>query len=182
MEKPIVIAIAAVSGGGKTTVTNELKNRLSLSTIIYFDDYDFEEGPEDYFQWVQSGADYNAWNIETLANDIEPLLAQNNWKYILLDYPFAYKNDKITPYIDYAIFIDTPLDIAMGRRLLRDNVNQSPDIIRNDLNCYLSGGRTAYLEMLKTIKPNSDFVVDGNLSVNDIVSQIIEKISKLNEC
>lgn len=182
MEKPIVIAIAAVSGGGKTTVTNELKNRLPLSMIIYFDDYDFEEGPEDYFQWVQSGADYNAWNIETLANDIKPLLAQNNFNYILLDYPFAYKNDKITPYIDYAIFIDTPLDIAMARRLLRDNVNQSPDILINDLNCYLSGGRTAYLEMLKTIKPNSDFVVNGSLSVDVIVSQIIEKILILNEC
>lgn len=181
MKKTIVIAIAAVSGGGKTTITNELKNRLPKSKIIYFDDYDFEEGPEDYYQWVQSGADYNAWNIEAIANDIEQLLAQNNLNYILLDYPFAYKNDKITPYIDYAIFIDTPLDIAMARRLLRDNVNQSPDLLRNDLNCYLSGGRAAYLEMLKTIKPNSDSIVDGNLSVDDIVSQIIEQISKLNE-
>ena len=178
MEKPIVIAIAAVSGGGKTTVTNELKNRLSLSTIIYFDDYDFEEGPEDYFQWVQSGADYNAWNIEALANDIEPLLTQNNWNYILLDYPFAYKNDKITPYIDYAIFIDTPLDIAMARRVLRDKINQPQEQLSNDLNSYLSGGRTAYLEMIKTIKPNSDFVVDGNLSVEEIVSEIIKQLSK----
>ena len=181
MKKAIVIAIAAVSGGGKTTVINELKNRLPLSTIIYFDDYDFEECPEDYFQWVQSGTDYNAWNTETLANDIESLLAQDNMNYILFDYPFAYKNDKITPYIDYAIFIDTPFDIAMARRLLRDNVNQSLEILRNDLNCYLSGGRTAYLEMLKTIKPNSDFVADGSLKVDNIVSQIIEKILKLNE-
>lgn len=179
MKKPIVIAIAAVSGGGKTTVINELTNRLPLSTALYFDDYDFEESPKDYFQWVQSGADYKAWNIEILANDIEPLLIQKNLDYILLDYPFAYKNNRITPFIDYTIFIDTPLDIAMARRLLRGEVNQPPDVLRSDLNWYLSGGRAAYLEMIKTIKPNSDFVVDGNLSVNDIVSQIIEQISKL---
>jgi hypothetical protein len=35
--------------------------------------------------------------IETLANDIKPLLAHNNLNYVLLDYPFAYKNDKIKP-------------------------------------------------------------------------------------
>lgn len=181
MKKPIVIAIAAVLGGGKTTIINELKNRFPLSKAIYFDDHDFEEDVEDYFQWVQDGADYNSWKIEILANDIESALTQSNLNYILIDYPFAYKNDKVTPYIDYAIFIDTPLDIAMARRLLRDEASQSPDLLKIDLNGYLSGGRTAYLEMIKTIKPNSDFVVDGSLNVNDIVSQIMVQLLKINE-
>ena len=44
MKRPIVIAVAAVSGGGKTTVVNELKRKLNLSQVIYFDDYDFERG------------------------------------------------------------------------------------------------------------------------------------------
>lgn len=109
MEKPIVISVAAVSGGGKTTVIN------------------------------------------------------------------------VAPYIDYTIFIDTPLDIAMARRILRDNIKQPSNLLKDDLECYLSRGRIAYLEAINTIKPNSDLIVDGSLSVDNIVCQIMERIAKLNQ-
>lgn len=182
IKKPIVITVAAVSGGGKTTIINELNRILPLSKCIYFDDYDFEECPKDFFEWVQSGADYNAWNVEKLADDIEILLVENNLNYILLDYPFAYKNHKVAPYIDYAIFIDTPLDISMSRRILRDMINKPSNLLEEDLKYYLYGGRLAYLKMIKTIKPDSDFIVDGSLSINDIVHQIIKQIPKFDEC
>lgn len=181
-KKTIVIAISAVSGGGKTTTIRELSKRLPLSKAIYFDDYEFEESPKDFFEWVKSGSDFNAWNIEALVNDIKILIDKNDFDYLLLDYPFAYKNEQGAPYIDFTIFVDTSLDIAMARRILRDMIDKPSDFLKNDMNCYLSEARVSYLETIKIIKPNSDFVVDGSLSVDNIVCQIIEQISNIYEC
>lgn len=66
---PKIIAIAAVSGGGKTTVTSRLKQELNHSRAIYFDDYDLK-GPEDVIGWVERGANCNEWNLEPIINDI----------------------------------------------------------------------------------------------------------------
>ena len=70
----------------------------------------------------------------------------------------------------------------MVRRILRDSINQPSNLLTDDLNYYLSCGRVAYLEAIKTIKPNSDFVVDGSLSLGNIVFQVMEQISKIAEC
>lgn len=179
-QKPIIIAIAAVSGGGKTTITTELSKHLDNAKALFFDDYDFDNCPDDICEWVDSGADYNAWHLEPLIADIKLLLSEENQslKYILLDYPFAYKNKEMGQFIDFTIFIDTPLDIAMARRISRDFTHKTIEILRMDINNYLSRGRIAYLEMLNTIKPNSDFVIDGSLSTIAIVNKILKELKK----
>ncbi|ALA51870.1 hypothetical protein KHT88_11095 [Alkalihalobacillus clausii] len=166
--KPRVISIAAVSGGGKTTITNQLLKHLNKSIPLYFDDYEFEECPEDICKWVDEGADYNEWNLTPLIQDIKLLINEHtqSLNYILLDYPFAYLHNRMGEYIDFSIYIDTPLDIAMARRILRDFSESPIDDVRNDLTNYLSRGRTAYLEMERTVKPNSDIVIDGSLPTN----------------
>ena len=113
-----VIAIAAVTAGGKTSTINELKKILPNAKSLHFDDYEFEGAVEDFHDWVVDGADYNVWNLEPLKQDILKILDDTECEYLLLDYPFAYCHQEISEYIDNAIFIDTPLDIAMARREL----------------------------------------------------------------
>ncbi|MDA2383542.1 hypothetical protein PDN41_17555 [Bacillus cereus] len=177
--KPKIISIAAVSGGGKTTITNQLINKLSNSKALYFDNYEFNESPNDICKWVNEGADYNEWILTPLITDVQFLLNSNQpLDYIFLDYPFAYLNNEMREYIDFTIYIDTPLDIAMARRILRDFNENLFDDVRDDLTNYLSLGRTAYLEMIKTVKPDSDIVIDGSLPTILIVNQILEGINK----
>ncbi|WEK56100.1 MAG: hypothetical protein P0Y55_08645 [Candidatus Cohnella colombiensis] len=179
-KKPFVIAIAAVSGGGKTTITSRLLDVLPNSIAIYFDDYDFEECPEDIVAWVKSGGDPNEWTISPLINDLLKVIhdGERRIDYILMDYPFAYGHKEMKEYIDFAIFIDTPLDIAFVRRILRDFEAAAIEVVRDDLLGYLSHSREAYIHMLKTIKPDSDFIVDGSLSLADIVEILREEIER----
>ncbi|MFD1361223.1 hypothetical protein [Lentibacillus salinarum] len=172
---PVVVSVAAVSGGGKTAVINRLLERVDYSKALYFDNYVFE-GPDDLGKWAENGADYNGWDLSPLIQDVECLLTSNHLHYIFLDYPFAYLHDDMNGLIHLSIYIDTPLDIAMGRRILRDFAIGPIENVHKALINYLSSGRKAYLEMEKNVKPNSDIVIDGSMSLDTIVEQIIKKI------
>ncbi|MGD7052352.1 nucleoside/nucleotide kinase family protein [Sutcliffiella horikoshii] len=175
--KPTIISIAAVSGGGKTTITQKLGLELENTKELFFDDYDFENAPDDIIQWVNKGADYNLWNLDPLVSDINRIKTSKEVpSYILLDYPFSYLNDKMKKYIDLSIYIDTSLDVAMARRILRDHTDNNINDVRNDVKFYLQYGRVAYLEMENSIKPNSDIVIDGTLPSDKIVELIIKEI------
>ena len=173
-----IIAIAAVTAGGKTSAVKSLVEKIPNATSLHFDDYSFEGEVEDFYQWVKAGADDNVWNLTPLKNDIDKLISSNKYDYLFLDYPFAYKNDMIKDYLDCAIFIDTPLDIALARRVLRDMKESSSEEILCEMENYIKYERVAYLQMLKDILPSSDYVIDGSKDLETIVDEIIDIVQK----
>lgn len=174
-----IIAIGAVTAGGKTTVVNAVKDRLLRTASLHFDDYSFEGEVEDFSKWAAEGADVNVWNLSPLKKDIERIIRSDKFDYLLLDYPFAYQHQMIKPYLDRCIFIDTPLDIALARRVLRDMKGAAADEIRNEMDIYLNGARSAYIQMLKVHLSTSDHVIDGAKERENIIDEVIEIISKL---
>lgn len=118
---------------------------------------------------------YDEWNLSPLVTDLQSLLMES-LDYVVLDYPFAYKHTHLKDFIDLAVFIDTPLDVGMARRVIRDFKDSTVEDIIMEMRNYIYGGKRGYLEMLHSIKPNSDIVVDGNLPVNEIINIVIEKI------
>lgn len=167
-----VIAIAAVTAGGKTTIVKELEKVLPKAKALYFDDYTFEGEVEDFYNWTMQGADYNVWNLQPLIEDVLCIQQGGEYEYLLLDYPFAYCHKTFSQYIDCAIFIDTPLDIAMARRVLRDMQGASGEEIRTDIELYLKYARVAYVQMLKDVLPSSDYVIDGAKELEEKVEEM----------
>ena len=176
--KAMVVTLNAISGGGKTTVTKEIVDRLENSRAIYFDAYDgVDKNVPDIRQWVEDGADYNLWNLQDMADDISGLLAESKCEYIILDYPFAYKHEQIAQFIDLSVYIDTPLDIALARRILRDASAQGGiDSLLRKLDKYLHK-RSDY-HHAQALSQDSDITVDGSLKPSAIADIIIEKIKE----
>lgn len=167
-----IIAIAAVTAGGKTTIVNEIKQQIKNVESLHFDDYSFPGEVDDFYDWVMQGANYNVWDLSPLIKDICKIQKYSDCDYLLLDYPFAYCHEELRKYIDCAIFVDTPLDIAMARRVLRDMKDASVEEIREDMKMYLKYGRVAYIQMLKDVLPSSDYVIDGTKKLEEKVEEI----------
>ena len=193
MKMPFVISVAATSGGGSTTIVSALKERLQNSVAIYFDDYGDEvDLPErDVNEWALNSFDCNEWDTEPIAVDIERL-SNKPYDYIILDYPFGYLNDRLGKYIDMSVFIDTPLDVALARRIIRDYTSRSKErdfgladvdevslkAIDKELRYYLSRSRPSYAVMPEMLKPVSDLIVDGTKTPEEISDEIIEFINQ----
>lgn len=171
-----IIAIGAVTAGGKTTVVNAIKDRLPRTTSLHFDDYSFEGEVEDFSKWVSEGKDVHVWDLSPLKADIERIIHSGEYDYLLLDYPFAYQHRMIKEYLDCCIFIDTPLDIAMARRVLRDMREATADEIRNEMDTYLKYARIVYVQMLKDHLLTSDYVIDGANDLETIINETMEII------
>ena len=173
-----IIAIGAVTAGGKTTLVNAIKDKLTKTASLHFDDYSFDGEVNDFYKWVSDGANYNVWDLSPLKADIEKIINSDRYDYLLLDYPFAYQNKMIKDYLDCCIFIDTPLDIALARKVLRDMKESSADDIRYEMDVYLKYVRIAYVQMLQDILPISDYVIDGTKELKIIINEAMEIILK----
>lgn len=173
-----IIAISAVTAGGKTTVVNAVKDRLPRTASLHFDDYSFKGEVEDFSKWLSDGADVNVWDLSPLRSDIENIIQSGEYDYLLLDYPFAYQHSMIKNYLDRCIFIDTPLDIALARRVIRDLKNAAADEIRNEMYSYLQYARIVYVQMQKEHLSVCDNVIDGAKELEEIVKEIVEIILK----
>ncbi|TFT58238.1 hypothetical protein E4V23_16775, partial [Proteus mirabilis] len=98
------------------------------------------------------------------------------YTHIILDYPFARSHPALQQIIDYAFFIDTPLDIALARRILRDYKEKSGNDIIHYLEEYLIYSRPSYTAMTEREKLSADIIIDGNASVSLIAQNILKYI------
>jgi len=184
MNKPYVITINAVSGGGKTSLANLIHESLPASALFYFDDFSATNViPEDLYEWSRRGANPLEIDCPGMGMAVEQAIQNGTFQYIVLDCPLGREHPRFSKLIDLAIFIDTPLDIAMARRILRDHTSAStiaPETrlkqLQSEMIHYLEKARYPYLEAYKQ-KETSDLILDGWRPLEELRDQVLAKIT-----
>lgn len=174
---PLIIGISGISGAGKSTLIKRLGQTLRATTL-FWDEYDpISKAPEDYVKWFHSSKNYDDWIYPDLAETLRRLKEGQTvicpatkrkldpTKYILFDAPLGYCHKATGKYIDFLICLDTPPDIALARRLIRD-YRSHPDSHKmiEELEKYLLDSRPLFI--LSPEEKRSDLVIDGSLSLD----------------
>lgn len=188
MKRPWVIAVNAISGGGKTSLVRELNQSLQSSKAFYFDEFDSTNVyPNDFYDWHQRGASFSEFDCPGMYDAVTQSIDDPNLKFIILDYPFGRDHHRFEDIIDLSIFIDTPLDVAMARRIARDYLEDrtSPaedrlNRLEDDLSSYMNKARHVYLGANKH-KTTSDIVLDGWQSLESLLDEILPIINTAHE-
>jgi len=178
-KRPFIISVNGISGTGKTRLSEALQKHLSNSKILYFEPANdhIESGIDDFTQWTEDGACADFYDLSLLAEDIETL-KQANLDFIILDFPFGRGHKIIAPYINFSIFVDTPLDIALARRIMWDYAPDNFHEQFHDMEHYLEKGRANYLAAQEAGRTDADLIVNGNSTIEGIIQLILENINR----
>jgi uridine kinase len=179
--KAYVIAVNAVSGGGKTTLARLLADSLS-ARLFAFDDYDEDFHPKDLVDWWKRGADLSEFDSPGMYDAVMQAVSDPAVKNIVLDYPFGRDHPRFRNVIDLSVFIDTPLDLAMSRRVLRDftfdSLVASHERVKHlleELVHYTERGRNVYLDTYRH-KETSDLILDGCLNPEEWRDLVLDRV------
>jgi uridine kinase len=195
-EPLFVIAIAGHSGAGKSTVIENLVAVFGDAISLRLDDYESSSIYPPASQWLDEGADPNQFLTPALVEDVKTLIdgrsishprtneVMKPERYLMIEEPFGRERNAMRALIDFVVYIDTPLEVAYARKLLRKNEflpwEDNPSVfitnLRENLLWYLRVGRRFYGAVSSNVKKNCDLIVDGTLSTEEIVKEIYEAV------
>ena len=201
------IAVSSVSGGGKTTLVKRAAELLQ-GTTLFFDDYaSVSEYPPDMKKWVEEGANVNQWRTPRFAQDLAALRRGEcivspidgteivPSGFIVIEEPMGREREEMARLIDFVVVIETPLEIALARRLSRDlalislaeiekatkeqladGIVKIVTYMKDYLDEYLDAGRDLYMAVQERAKATSDLILDGSLTVEEMAERLVTAV------
>jgi uridine kinase len=193
-----VIAIAGASASGKTTLIHELRKHINQPSVYLSQDFyyhDLSSTPPD--RRLQVNFDHpdaidfallkkhiialrNHESVEVPIYDFCTHTRQGTQpiqprEIIWIDGTLVLSQPELCSCFDYSIFIDTPLDICLVRRIKRDMTERGRSM-DDVLNQYTQFVRPMYYECIEPSITKADVVLDGLLSMDELVDALMHQI------
>ncbi len=178
-----IIAIAGGSGCGKTFFTKLLVNRLTSTVVLPLDCY-YKDKPDQiavhkYDFDTPSAFDFNLYrhHLDALVSgdSIQKLnfnydlgkRETNNYKlhpkkYIIIEGLHVLLYPDIRKKISFSFYLESPLDVAVSRRCLRD-IKEHSVTAQYSINQYLKFVRPVFFKHIQPTKKFANLVVENNL-------------------
>ena len=193
-----IIAVTGGSGCGKTLFTNLLLERLQKKTAVlpldnYYKDRP-DQIPNDKYDFDSPNAfDFDLYhkhlNLLNSGKSAQmPNFSYENGKretgfieiipeeYLVIEGLHVLFLSKIRELVSFSFFMDSPLEVAVCRRCIRD-VHEYDVTAEYSLNQFLKFVRPSYFEYILPVKKYSDLVVENNfhtrldLFINDFLQK-----------
>ncbi|MEL7071372.1 MAG: hypothetical protein AAGN15_22365 [Cyanobacteria bacterium J06581_3] len=196
----LVVAISGPSGAGKTSLVQKVTERLEDAVALHFDDYaTVSTYPTNFAQWVSEGADPNQWKTPQLIQDLSALRRGESIvlpirkrtlhpaRFVIVEEPFGRKRAGMTHLIDFVVFVDLPLEMALARRLLRDaewclkekSAEYLSIYLKEYLTNYLTNGmRDMYFEVTEMVLKDCDLKLNGRKALNKLSDKVIAALQE----
>lgn len=200
---PLLIGLAGGSCAGKTTLARLIKDRLApiptaiINTDRYYrpldhlpvekrtlENFDSPEMLErellrSHLTLLKSGkpAGLPVYDFRLHTRSPETELIDPP-PVILVEGLFVLTDPGIRPLFDLAVFVDTPSDIRLARRILRDQAERerTPE---ETIKRYFSQIRPGHENFAKPGRNNADLVVNGENEPEEAAVLITERISRI---
>lgn len=194
----VVVAVAGPPGSGKSTLCEALAQRLGDALVLSMDHYQRMTALpiEDVERWLARGADHDELPVPRLAEHLAQLRAGQAVvdpstgallqpsRYIVFETHFGRAHATTGAHIDWLVWLDTPLDLALLRNLrgfLRPLLKDlTAEAMREELRWidnYLVnyGGvvrRLLHLQAAR-VRPAADLVLPGDEPLQGAVDRVL---------
>lgn len=205
IEKPKIIGIVGGSGSGKTTVTKRIIEELTEDKVVLIEqDYYYKDQSHlTMEERIKTNYDHpDAFDTELLCSHLSDLISgktveiprydyvnhtrsketviQSPKDIIIIEGLFGLYSKELRNYLDIKIFVDTPSDIRILRRLLRD-MNERGRSVESIINQYLSSVRPMHEQYIQPSKQYADIIIPDGGYNDKAVDILITKIKSILE-
>jgi len=197
-----VVAVCGPTGGGKSALVKGLVGALGDASAIHMDSYErMTRAPvRDVLRWAERGADVEQLEVPLLAEHLGQLRRGQSVlepgrrapieprKYIVFETHFGRVHKATGEQIDLLIWIDTPLEVALARKLKAFTGEALHGEAGREQLAWLDAYLANYLALVRglmqlqaaRVRPQADLVLDGSGELAPIVReaqrQVLERL------